>query len=165
MTFWEVETFFIKYFNYSKLFTTSVNYRKHKNMVNLVFKKNKDLFFVFDKVLGMLCEHERLAVTPLSSNLHQIFWYIVGNHTEINKLFIMSNWKDFSRYSSIKSVVFNFDSSKQKKRPRSHCKFQEWQLHLNVGVSPVNYRSTCVRNSTNSRICNHSNFLFSCGSE
>ncbi len=32
--------------------------------------------------------------------------------------------------------------------PRTHCKFQEWQPHLNEGVSPVNYRSMCVRNSS-----------------
>ncbi len=36
--------------------------------------------------------------------------------------------------------------------PSKHCKFQEWQPHLNAGVSPVNYRSMCVRNSTHFRI-------------
>ncbi len=41
--------------------------------------------------------------------------------------------------------------------PRTHCKFQEWQPHLNAEVSLVNYRSMCVRNSTHSHICNHSN--------
>ncbi len=35
--------------------------------------------------------------------------------------------------------------------PRTHCKFQEWKPHLNAGVSPVNHRSMCVRNSTHSR--------------
>ncbi len=41
--------------------------------------------------------------------------------------------------------------------PRTHCKFQEWQPHLYAGVSPINYRSMCVQNSTHSRICYDNN--------
>ncbi len=50
----------------------------------------------------------------------------------------------------------------QRHMPRTHCTFQEWQPHLNAGVSPINYRSMCVWNSTHSRICNHCNILSSC---
>ncbi len=54
--------------------------------------------------------------------------------------------------------------SKLRPRPPTHCKFQEWQPHLNARVSPVHFCSMCVH-STHSSICNHRNIQSSCRSE